>query len=141
MTKTLKADEVHRDWYIIDAKNFVLGRLATHSAVLISGKNKPTYSPNIDNGDHVIIINTAHVAMTSNKFSTKKYYSHSGYPGGLKIRTAAQLHKKDSTTLIHRAVSGMLAKNKLRSLRIKRLHLYPGNDHLHSAQKIIKYNL
>ena len=141
MTETLRKSEIERCWFLIDADGKVLGRLATHSAVLLTGKNKHKFSPNIDNGDHVVVINSQSIILTKNKFQKKKYYSHSGYPGGLKVRTAEQLHLQDQTQIIWRAVNGMLAKNKLRSVRINRFHVYSGSEHGHKAQKMIKYKI
>lgn len=134
-TKSLSASEVSRKWYVVDASKASLGRVATQVAEKLIGKHKPTYSPNIDNGDHVIVINSDQIKVTGKKLEQKTYYRHSGYMGSLKEKTLGKQMEDDSTQVIVRAVRGMLPGNKLRSGRLGRLKVYPGADHGHDAQK------
>src|SRR5512146_2003167 len=112
-TYVAKKEEVSRDWYLVDAENQVLGRMATTIANVLRGKNKPTYTPSVDTGDFVIVVNAEKIALTGNKLADKTYYSHSGYPGGIKAITAGKLVEKNAEELIKKAVKGMLPKNKL----------------------------
>ena len=128
---------VGKDWFVIDAAGQVLGRLATRVARLLIGKDKPTYTPHLDCGDHIIVINAEQVKLTGNKIDQKIYYHHSGYPGGLKevpIRTVMQKHPEE---VVREAVLGMLPKNKLRARRAKKLRVYAGSEALarHTGQK------
>ena len=131
-----KPVEVERDWYLIDADQAVLGRLTTVAAKLLTGKQKPVYTPHVDGGDYVIIVNADKVKLTGNKEFQKTYYRHSGYTGNLKSRTAIEQRELDSRVLIYKAVAGMLPKNRLRRHRLNRLKIYKGGDHKHQAQKI-----
>lgn len=140
-THVTKNKEIERSWYLIDAKNQVLGRLASEVADLLRGKKKSTFAPNLDCGDYCVVINTAKVKLTGNKISAKTYYSHSGYPGALKERTVEKLIQEDPNQVIYRAVWGMLPNNKLRPVFIKKLKLFSGNDYDHQAQQPQEYQL
>jgi large subunit ribosomal protein L13 len=129
-----KTAEVNRDWHLADAKGQILGRLATDIAQKLIGKNKPTYTPHIDGGDFVVVINASEIAVTGNKENDKMYYRHSGYPGGLKEKSLGELKKTFPTRIIEKAVFNMLPKNKLRSGRMNRLKVYANADHKHESQ-------
>ncbi len=130
-----KKEEVVRDWYVIDAKDIPLGRLASKVAVMLRGKHKATYTPHIDCGDNIIVINAKEVLLTGNKLEDKKYYNHSRYVGGLRERNAKEMRENYPVEMIERAVKGMLPKGRLGRQMIKKLHVYEGNEHNHSAQK------
>ncbi len=134
-TQVAKKDEVTRDWYLVDAENQVLGRIATQIANVLRGKNKPTFTPSVDTGDFVIVVNAEKIALTGNKLSDKTYYSHSGYPGGLKSITAGKLLEKKPEDIIRKAVKGMLPKNKLARHMLNKLKIYTGAAHPHKAQQ------
>lgn len=136
-----KASEVERKWYVIDAEGKTLGRLATEVASILRGKNKPTFTPNVDTGDHVIILNAGKVHLTGNKLNGKIYYRHSMHPGGLKQRTALEMRTNYPVQMIERAVKGMLPKNSLGAQMIKKLKVYAGTEHPHEAQKPEVYEL
>jgi large subunit ribosomal protein L13 len=141
-TYSAKKNEVERSWYLIDAENKVLGRLATKIADILRGKHKPIFTPHIDTGDFVIVINAEKIHLSGNKLKNKLYYRHSGYPGGLKVTSAGEMLKKKPGNLIKLAVGGMLPKNKLGRKQLKKLKIYSGVDHPHSAQKpkVLKIN-
>ena len=143
MRTTFMANEntVERKWYVVDAKGQTLGRLSTEVASLLRGKHKPTYTPHVDTGDHVIIINADKVHLTGNKLEDKIYYRHSNHPGGLKSRTANEMRTKYPEQMLELAVKGMLPKNKLGRQMGKKLHVYRGADHKHEAQKPEVYEL
>ncbi len=126
---------VTRKWHVVDAEGKALGRLAARIAILLRGKHKPTFTPHVDTGDHVVVINADKIRLTGDKFRTKMYHRHSGYPGGLKSVTAAHLHAKDPTALVTRAVKGMLPKNPLGKQMAKKLRVYAGAAHPHQAQR------
>ncbi len=130
-----KKEEVVRDWYIIDAKNMPLGRVASKAAVMLRGKHKATYTPHIDCGDNIIIINAKDVLLTGNKLEDKKYYDHSRYVGGLRERTAKEMRENYSEEMMERAIKGMLPKGRLGRQMIKKLHVYADANHKHEAQK------
>ena len=130
-----KKEEVIRNWYVIDAEDVVLGRLATKCAHVLRGKNKPTYTPNIDCGDYVIVVNASKVNLTGNKLNDKIYYNHSGYTGGLRERTALEMKENYSTEMVERAVKGMLPKGRLGRQMIKKLFVYADGNHPHTAQQ------
>ena len=130
-----KKEEVVRDWYIIDAKNMPLGRVASKAAVMLRGKHKATYTPHIDCGDNIIIINAKDVLLTGNKLEGKKYYDHSRYVGGLRERTAREMRENYPEEMIERAVKGMMPKGRLGRQMIKKLHVYADANHKHEAQK------
>lgn len=134
-TYSAKPTQVKRAWYVIDASEAPLGRIATHVAVLLTGKNKPIFTKHIDCGDFVIVINADKVVVTGNKLGGKKYYRHSQYPGGLTEITLKDKLIKDSASVVIHAVRGMLPVNKLRTDRLNRLKVYSGNEHMHEAQK------
>jgi large subunit ribosomal protein L13 len=135
--KTLVArkEDVNRDWYLVDAENLVLGRMATQIANVLRGKNKPTYTPSVDTGDFVIVVNADKIALTGNKLNDKMYYSHSGYPGGIKSINAGKLQEKKPGEIIRHAVKGMLPKNKLARHMLNKLKIYSGPVHPHKAQQ------
>ena len=130
-----KKEEVVRDWYVIDAKNMPLGRVASKAAVMLRGKHKATYTPHIDCGDNIIIINAKDVLLTGNKLENKKYYDHSRYVGGLRERTAKEMKEKYPEEMIERAVKGMLPKGRLGRQMYTKLHVYAGETHPHTAQQ------
>lgn len=134
-TYMAKPNEVERKWYVIDADGKTLGRLATEAATLIRGKHKPQFTPHIDVGDFVIIINAEKIFLSGNKLADKKYYRHSGYPGGLKTITAGELLKRRPEQLIEFAVKGMLPKGKLGRKQGMKLKVYPNAEHPHQAQQ------
>ncbi|HSX44722.1 MAG TPA: 50S ribosomal protein L13 [Candidatus Saccharimonadales bacterium] len=134
-TYSAKPTDVNRKWYVVDASELPLGRLATQIALLLTGKNKPMFTNHIDCGDYVIVINADQLVVTGNKLTSKIYYKHSGYPGGLTERALKDVLAKDSTFAIIQAVRGMLPVNKLRAGRLARLKVYSGVDHQHEAQK------
>ena len=130
-----KKETVERKWYVIDAENKPLGRVASLAATYLRGKNKPTYTPNIDCGDNIIIINAEKVALTGNKLEKKIYYNHSQYQGGLRERTAKVMRESYPIEMVERAVKGMLPHNRLGRAMSKKLYVYVGNEHKHEAQK------
>lgn len=131
-------ETVERKWYVIDAEGVTLGRLASQVAMVLRGKNKPTFTPHIDCGDYVIIVNAEKVKLTGNKLNDKKYYNHSGYVGGLRERTAKTMIEKYPEEMIERAVKGMLPKGRLGRAMSKKLFVYAGPDHNQQAQKPIE---
>ena len=133
--KSYMAKEVEKKWYVVDASGKVLGRLANKIAVVLMGKHKPTYTPHVDTGDYVIVVNADKVVLTGKKLDQKKYYRHSGYPGGLKELTARQMFEKHPEKVVYLAVKRMLPKNKLGRKMLKKLKVYAGPEHPHQAQK------
>ena len=127
--------DIQKSWHVIDAEGQILGRLATKAARLITGKDKPIYTPFLDTGDHVIIINAGKVKLTGKKLTDKKYRHHTGYPGGMKETTAGVLLSKDPGKLVREAVIGMLPKSKLGRAMRKKLKVYQGPEHPHQAQQ------
>ncbi|GBC85409.1 50S ribosomal protein L13 [bacterium HR11] len=136
-----KLKDVQRRWWVIDARGQVLGRVATRAAILLMGKHKPDYVPYMDVGDYVIVINAREVVLTGQKEKKKVYYRHSGYPGGLKSVTAAQVRATHPERLIEWAVSGMLPKNRLRKVYLRKLKVYADDRHPHQAQQPVPYPL
>ena len=134
-TKSAKPAEVQRKWHIVDAKNQVVGRMATKIAVVLRGKDKPSFTPHVDCGDYVIVINAKEVVFTGNKIAQKEYITFSGYPGGQKRKTAEQILKAKPNKVVEAAVKGMLPKNKLGRAVFKKLFVYEGAEHPHAAQK------
>ena len=130
-----KKETVERKWYVIDAEGKPLGRVASKAAHILRGKHKATYTPHIDCGDYVIIVNASKVLLTGNKLEDKKYYSNSQYPGGLRTRTAKEMIEKYPEEMVEKAVKGMLPKNRLGRAMYKKLFVYAGSDHKHMAQK------
>ena len=129
-----KPKEIQRKWHLVDAKEQTLGRLASRVAIILRGKHKPIFTPNVDTGDHVVIINASQVHLTADKFKVKTYYHHTGYPGGLKSVTAERLHAKKPTALLSKAIRGMLPKCPLGKQMATKLRIYPGPEHPHQAQ-------
>jgi large subunit ribosomal protein L13 len=136
-----KLDDVQREWIIIDATDIVLGRLASHAAVLLRGKHKPTFAPHMDMGDFVIIINAEKVALTGAKLAQKRAYRHSGYPGGLSSMTYIEMLEKHPTRAVEKAVRGMLPKNSIGRAQLTKLKVYAGAEHPHAAQQPKTYTL
>jgi len=134
-------NNVERKWYVVDAEGQTLGRLASEVAAILRGKNKPTYTPHVDTGDYVIIINADKVHLTGNKLQNKIYYRHSNHPGGLKERTAGEMLARNPERMLELAVKGMLPKNKLGRKMAKKLFVYRGSEHKHQAQKPEVYEL
>ncbi|MEA3333253.1 MAG: 50S ribosomal protein L13 [Pseudomonadota bacterium] len=133
-TYVAKPGEFEQKWHLIDARGQVLGRLASEVAKILRGKDKPIFTPHVDTGDYVVIVNAANIRLTGNKLKDKVYYHHTGYPGGIKSITADELMEKNPTELINSAVKGMLPKNKLGRQIIKKLKIYAGSEHQHEAQ-------
>ncbi|MBI5634271.1 MAG: 50S ribosomal protein L13 [Nitrospirae bacterium] len=133
-TQFAKKGDVERKWYVVDAKDVVLGRLATKIAVYLRGKNKPVFTPNVDTGDFIIVVNADKVRLTGNKMTDKVYYHHTGYIGGIKAETAKEVFEKHPERIIEKAVWGMLPKNTLGKQMLKKLKVYKGADHPHKAQ-------
>lgn len=140
-TYMAKASDIERKWFVVDADGQTLGRLASEVASILRGKHKPTYTPHVDTGDHVIIINAEKIKLTGKKLSDKIYYRHSGYVGGLKSRTAGEMLSTRPEKMIELAVFGMLPKNKLGRQMAKKLHVYRGSEHPHEAQQPVTYEL
>ncbi|MFZ2513583.1 MAG: 50S ribosomal protein L13 [Candidatus Saccharimonadales bacterium] len=134
-TYSAKPSDVTRKWYVVDASETTLGRVATQVATLLTGKGKPMFTSHIDCGDFVVVINADKLQVTGAKMTDKMYYNHSGYPGGLRERQLKDVVEKDSTEVILQAVRGMLPGNKLRDGRLARLKIYGGAEHNHAAQK------
>jgi large subunit ribosomal protein L13 len=134
-TYTPKASELERAWFVIDADGLVLGRMATEAARVLRGKHKPTFSPHLDTGDHVIIVNAAKVVLTSDKAEKKQVYRHSGYPGGIRSQSYGDLLARDPADAVRRSVRGMLPKNRLGRQMLRKLKVYAGPEHPHTAQK------
>ena len=129
------ASTIERKWYVIDAKGKPLGRVASKAATMLKGKHKATYTPHVDCGDNIIIINDKEVALTGRKLDQKIYYNHSGYTGGLRQRTAKEMRENYPVEMVERAVKGMLPKGRLGRAMYKKLFVYEGSDHKHQAQK------
>ncbi|MBW2264890.1 MAG: 50S ribosomal protein L13 [Deltaproteobacteria bacterium] len=134
-TYSAKPQELQEQWFVIDARERILGRLASFVATRLRGKHKPIYTPHVDTGDYIVVVNANKVALSGRKWDTKMYHRHSGYMGGLKSRTASELLEKRPEDLILHAVRGMLPKNRLGRKMIKKLKVYAGSDHPHSAQQ------
>jgi large subunit ribosomal protein L13 len=140
-TYSPKPGDADRQWLVIDATDVVLGRLATQAATLLRGKHKPTFAPHADMGDFVIIINADKVALTGSKLQDKRAYRHSGYPGGLKSRTYAELLDHDARKAVEKAIKGMLPKNTLGRQQLAKLKVYAGAEHPHAAQKPVPFEI
>lgn len=134
-TFMLRKEDVEHKWYIIDAEGKTLGKVAAAAAMVLRGKNKPTYTPYVACGDNVIIINAEKVVLTGDKLNKKMYYNHSGYPGGLRERNAKTMVEKYPVEMVERAIKGMLPKNRLGRQIFKQLFVYEGSEHKHEAQK------
>jgi large subunit ribosomal protein L13 len=134
-TYSVREQEIERRWYVVDATDETLGRLASRIARVLEGKHKPTYQPNLDSGDHVIVLNASRIAVTSDKLESKVYARHSGYPQGYKEETLGHLLQRRPEEVIRRAVKGMLPRNKLGVQQLRKLKVYAGGDHPHEAQR------
>jgi large subunit ribosomal protein L13 len=141
--KTFMANEntIEREWFVVDAAGQTLGRLATEVATVLRGKHKPTFTPHVDCGDYVIVINADKIILTGNKWDDKKYYTHSSYPGGLKEKTAKVLMAEKPTRMVELAIKGMLPKNKLGNQMYKKLFVYAGTEHKQQAQQPVVMEL
>ena len=137
MTTTISAKpaEVVHDWYVVDAEGKTLGRLASEIASRLRGKHKPSYTPHVDTGDYIVVINADKIAVTGKKAQDKKYYRHTGYPGGIKETNFTKLLVHKPEDVLHKAVKGMLPKNKLGAQQYRKLNVYVGPEHPHAAQK------
>jgi large subunit ribosomal protein L13 len=133
-TYNAKPGEVARDWYLVDAEGLTLGRLATRIADTLRGKGKPQYTPHVDTGDFVVVVNAEKIAVTGNKLDQKRYYRHSGYPGGIRSRTLREQLDRRPTEVLRVAVKGMLPKNRLAAKQLNKLKIYAGPEHPHEAQ-------
>jgi len=133
-TYTVRESEIERRWFFVDATDETLGRLASRIARVLEGKHKPTYTPNLDSGDHVIVLNASRIAVTRDKLESKVYARHSGYPGGFKEETLGHLLQRRPEEVIRRAVKGMLPHNRLGAQQLRKLKVYAGSDHPHQAQ-------
>ncbi|HIX34822.1 MAG TPA: 50S ribosomal protein L13 [Candidatus Limosilactobacillus merdigallinarum] len=140
-TYMAKPGEVDRKWYIVDAKGIALGRLASTVASILRGKNKPTFTPHVDTGDFVIVVNAADVKLTGKKADRKMYYRHSNHPGGLKSRTAGDFLAKEPAKMVEQTIKGMLPHTPLGRKMGMKLHVYAGEDHKHEAQKPEKLDI
>lgn len=140
-TYSAKSSDVTRTWYIVDASEVPLGRLATKVATLLTGKHKTMFTPHTDTGDYVIVINADKLVVTGQKMLGKMYYRHSGYPGNLKELTLTEVMQRDPATAIRKAVKGMIPVNKLTPARLDRLKVYSGDQHGHEAQKPVEFSL
>jgi large subunit ribosomal protein L13 len=134
-TFTPKPNDIERAWHVVDAEGKVLGRVATEVATLLRGKHKPIWAPHVDTGDHVIVVNAARLSITPRKADQKRYYRHSGYPGGLREEPLAHLHERDPERVVRLAVKGMLPKNRLGRAMLRKLRVYAGPTHPHAAQQ------
>ncbi|MEM1325446.1 MAG: 50S ribosomal protein L13 [Bacteroidota bacterium] len=139
-TESAKAEELERKWYIVDAEGEKVGRLCSRIAHVIRGKHQPYYTPHVDCGDHVIVINADKVRFTGDKMNQKEYLTYSGYPGGQKATVAKELMAKKPTQIVENAVKGMLPKNRLGRAMFKKLHVYAGTEHPHEAQQPQEFN-
>ena len=140
-TVSANSNTVNKEWVLIDAEDAILGRLASKAAVLLRGKHKPNYTPHVDCGDNVIIINAEKIKLTGNKWDAKEYVRHSGYPGGQTTENARQLMNKKPTAMVEKAIKGMLPKTKLGADLFRNLYVYEGSEHKQEAQKPKKINL
>lgn len=140
-TYVTKPDEIERTWYVVDAEGQTLGRLASKIAVVLRGKHKPIYSPSVDCGDYVIVLNAEKITVTGRRMDQKTYYRHSGYPGGIKSITLREQLERYPTRPVEIAVKGMLPKNKLGRKMFKKLKVYTGTDHPHTAQQPVELEI
>jgi large subunit ribosomal protein L13 len=134
-TYSAKKEDVQRKWYLVNAEGKTLGRMAAQVAIVLRGKHKPTYTPHVDTGDHVVIVNAEKVHLTKDKVHTKRYYRHSGYPGGLKSETVEEVFRRKPAAVVERAVKGMLPKTPLGKQMGRKLKVYAGPSHSHQAQQ------
>ena len=141
--KTISANKntVNKNWVVVDVDGLTLGRMASEVAKLLRGKHKPNFTPHVDCGDNVIILNASKIKLTGNKWKNKEYIRHTGYPGGQRSVTAEQLYKKDPTRIVENAIRGMLPKNKLGAMLYRNLKVYTGQEHKHQGQNPIEIKL
>jgi len=140
-TTSANKETVTKDWLLVDAENEILGRLASKVAKIVRGKNKVNFTPHVDCGDNVVIINAEKIQLTGNKWDHKEYVRHTGYPGGQRFTTVKQMLDKNPTEIVRKAVKGMLPKNRLGSALMRNVFIYAGSEHPHQAQKPQKINL
>lgn len=140
-TTPLKLKDVKRDWYVIDCTDLIFGRIASEVAKILQGKNKPNYAPNLDNGDHVVLINTSKIKWTGKKGTDKLYRKHTGHLGGLKEKSLEWMMSKNPNVVLEEAVYSMLPKNRMRDVYMAKLHPYAGVEHKHTAQQPVKLEL
>jgi large subunit ribosomal protein L13 len=140
-TYSPKASEIDRAWFVVDAEGLTLGRMSTEVARILRGKHKPTFTPHLDTGDHVIIVNADKVVLTADKASSKRVYRHTGYPGGIRSATYAELLDRKPAEAVRRTIRGMLPKNRLGRQMLSKLKVYAGPDHPHASQKPQVLNL
>jgi large subunit ribosomal protein L13 len=140
-TTMLKPAEVVRTWYVVDATDLILGRMATEIATVLRGKHKPAWTPHVDCGDYVIVVNADKVKITGDQDAKKFYYSHSGYPGGLRVRSTKTMREKYTVEWVEKAIKGMLPHNKLGNEMRRHLFVYTGPDHPHAAQKPVELKI
>ena len=140
-TYMAKASEIDRKWFVVDAEGKTLGRLSSEVAAILRGKHKPTYTPHVDTGDHVIIINAEKIELTGKKLTDKIYYRHTGHVGGIKSRTALEMRTNYPEKMLELSIKGMLRKGSLGNQMYKKLHVYAGSEHPHAAQKPETYEL
>ncbi len=140
-TKMSFHNEIDRKWYLIDATDLILGRMSTEISKILTGKNKPTYTPHEDHGDFVVVINADKVKLTGNKLNNKKYYNHSGFPGGLRVRTAKVMKNNYPEEMVYKSIWGMIPHNRLGRKQVKKLFIYKGDEHKHQAQKPIEIKI
>jgi large subunit ribosomal protein L13 len=134
-TVSIRPQDVDRAWYVVDAENKTLGRLATEIAARLRGKHKPEFTPHVDTGDYIVVVNAAKVRVTGNKFEQKQYFRHSGYPGGIKQLSFKDMQARHPERVVEKAVKGMLPRNRLGRAMFKKLKVYPGAEHPHAAQQ------
>lgn len=134
-TKSVKKEDAERSWYLIDAEDQVLGRMASRIALILQGKNKPSYTPHTDTGDYVVVVNAEKIRLTGDKMNQKEYITFSGYPGGQKRATAAEVLDRKPVYLVEKSIKGMLPKTKLGRAMAKKLFIYEGTEHKHAAQQ------
>ncbi len=134
-TKSFRNEDVERKWYVIDATNKTVGRMASEIAKVLRGKHKPTYTPHVDTGDYVIVVNAEKIRFTGSKMDQKKYITYSGYPGGQKSKTARQMMDRKPTFIVEKSIKGMLPKNRLGRDMFRKLYVYAGSEHPHEAQQ------
>jgi large subunit ribosomal protein L13 len=140
-TTTLKLKDIDRKWLVVDCTDKIIGRLSTEVAVILQGKHKPNYAPNLNNGDHVILINTSKIKWTGKKGENKLYRKHSGHVGGLKEKTLNWMMQKNPNTVLTESISAMLPKNRMRDVYMAQLHCYAGPEHKHVAQTPVKLEI
>ncbi len=134
-TYSPRPDDIHREWWVVDAEGMPLGRLASEVAKILRGKHKPTFTPHVDGGDFVVVVNAEKVAVSGSKETDKRYYRHSGYPGGLRSFELGEVRERHPERIVQKAVTGMLPKNRLGRKIVRKLKVYAGPDHPHAAQR------